>query len=76
MKASLLAALAVSTIIMAAPARAANCPADPEKASFAIWNAGELKMNVEATGTHPCGRQMTCSGGSVKRQVKRICRWL
>ena len=33
-------------------------------------------MNVEATGTHPCGCQMTSSGGSVKRQVKRIRRWL
>jgi hypothetical protein len=77
MKLSLLVALAAfSCGCLTAPSQAATCPADPAKASFAIWKEGELKMNVEATGTHPCGRQMACSGGSVKRSVARICRWL
>ena len=57
-------------------AQAASCPLDAAKASYSIWYEDQLKMNVEATGTHPCGRQMTCAGGSVKRRVQRICHWL
>lgn len=63
-------------MLLAGAAQAASCPADAAKASYAIWYEGQLKMNVEATGTHPCGRQMTCTGGSVKRRAQRICRWL
>jgi hypothetical protein len=62
--------------LSAGAAQAASCPADAAKASYAIWYAGQLTMKVEATGTHPCGRQMTCTGGSTKRRVERICRWL
>ncbi len=62
--------------LSAAVAQAASCPADAAKASYAIWYAGQLTMKVEATGTHPCGRQMTCTGGNTKRRVERICRWL
>jgi hypothetical protein len=75
MKLPLLPAL-VSLGLSCGAAQAASCPADAAKASYAIWYEGKLQMNVEATGTHPCGRQMTCTGGSVKRRVQRICHWL
>jgi len=76
MRLTLFAAMTAFLAVIASQANAASCPADPERASYAIWKVGELKMKVEATGKHPCGREMTCTGGSVKRQVKRICRWL
>jgi|HubBroStandDraft_6_1064221.scaffolds.fasta_scaffold3889441_1 hypothetical protein len=77
MKLAVVFAIAASAMICAqAPARAAGCAVDPAKASYSIWQKGELKMNVEAIGTHPCGREMSCSGGSIKRRVERICRWL
>jgi hypothetical protein len=77
MKLAMVFAFVTSAMICyLAPAEAAGCPADPAKSSYSIWKAGELQMNVEATGTHPCGRPMSCTGGSVKRQVRRICRWL
>jgi hypothetical protein len=77
MKLATFAALAaLSWGFLSPSAQAASCPADPAKASYAIWKRGELKMNQEETGTHPCGRPMACSGGSIKRRVERICRWL
>jgi hypothetical protein len=74
MKLPLLAAALLG--LSAGVAQAASCPTDAAKASYAIWYKGQLQMKVEATGMHPCGRQMTCTGGSVKRRVERICRWL
>jgi hypothetical protein len=77
MKLTLLAAVtSLSLGLLTGGAQAASCPTDAAKASYAIWYAGQLTMKVEATGTHPCGRQMTCTGGSTKRRVERICRWL
>ena len=74
--ATYVALAALSCGCLTASAEAASCPADPAKASYAIWKRGELKMDQEETGTHPCGRRMACSGGSIKRRVERICRWL
>ena len=76
MRSAVFGALAIFLIAVASQASAASCPVDPERASYAIWKMGELKMDVAATGKHPCGREMTCTGGNTKRQVKRICRWL
>jgi hypothetical protein len=70
------AGMSLLLALSACAAQAASCPGNVAKASYAIWYVGQLKMNVEETGTHPCGRQMTCTGGSVKRRVQRICHWL
>lgn len=46
------AAMSLLLGLSAGAAQAASRPADAAKASYAIWYEGQLKMNVEATGTH------------------------
>ncbi len=55
---------------------AGACPADPVKASFQVWPAGELKMSEEETAVHPCGKKISCHGGNPRRGIQRRCEWL
>lgn len=66
----LLASFTVSPAIAAS-----KCPADPFKASTALWNWGDLRTGEVRTGTHPCGRKITCNGGKFNPLVRRSCHW-
>ena len=70
--------LAAALFFAAAPhAQAAtSCPADATKASRTIFPAGSIKPGQKATGKHPCGRQLQCSGGLTEGSRSRSCRWL
>jgi len=52
-----------------------GCPADPVKASFQVWPMGGLRSMEKATGTHPCGKTLTCYGGNTKHAAARHCEW-
>ena len=69
--------LMVVASLLAAPSTgyAGNCPADPFKASKTVWNWGILKTGQQATAVHPCGRKITCIGGSFQPDIKRSCHW-
>jgi|GEM_PF-2263182 len=54
---------------------AKKCPADPYKASQAVWNWGLIRTGEQATAVHPCGRKITCIGGRFDPAVKRSCHW-
>ncbi len=54
---------------------AKGCPADPYKASQAIWPLGALGWRQSATAMHPCGRKITCIGGRFDPDIKRSCHW-
>ncbi len=77
MRATALLILAASLIAIAPSAGdAKSCPANALKASTAIWPFGVLETGVTRTGTHPCGRQMTCVGGKWgPPQILRQCHW-
>lgn len=68
-----LAALAMAGAV--SPGFAAACPADPLKAGYQIWGAGVLKFNPAESGAHPCGRNLTCTGGATARRIPRTCNW-
>ena len=55
-------------------AHAQSCPKDASAASYAVWAANTLRDNV--TGTHPCGRRLTCIPGIVSSKPTRRCRWV
>jgi hypothetical protein len=55
-------------------AQAQSCPKDASAASYVLWAANTLRDNV--TGTHPCGRRLTCIPGIVGSKPTRKCRWL
>jgi hypothetical protein len=62
--------------LLSGPSFAAqNCPATAAKASFELWPAGQLGFGETRTGTHPCGRSLTCIGGNTHRGVQRTCKW-
>ena len=50
------------------------CPNDASTASYALWAANSLQSNV--TGTHPCGRRISCTPGKINVKGSRTCRWL
>lgn len=54
--------------------QAQSCPKDASAASYVLWAANTLRNNV--TGTHPCGRRLTCIPGIVSSKPTRKCRWL
>ncbi len=55
---------------------AKSCPANAFKASAAIWPFGAIETGETRTGTHPCGRQMTCVGGKFgPPKILRRCHW-
>jgi hypothetical protein len=43
---------------------AQSCPANATQASLAIWRDGQLPSGQTFTRMHPCGRAMTCAGGT------------
>jgi hypothetical protein len=53
---------------------AQSCPRDASRASYALWAANSLRNTV--TGTHPCGRRLTCTPGQVNVKGSRKCHWL
>jgi hypothetical protein len=67
--------LIFASVLAASAAHAGQCPADPFKASKAIWNWGDIPTGQVRTGKHPCGRQMTCTGGKFEPLVRRSCHW-
>jgi len=72
----MMAAVAFGLILAAGlPAHAADCPANASKASYDMWPANTLRPGQTFTGKHPCGREMTCTGGQVNVKGSRVCRW-
>ena len=65
----------VASVLASSSAFAGKCPADPFKASKTVWNWGILKTGQQATAMHPCGRKITCIGGSFQPDIKRSCHW-
>jgi hypothetical protein len=53
-----------------------GCPADAAAASVAVWPTGSIRSGMSVTGAHPCGRRITCTGGSRNSPGTRQCRWL
>jgi hypothetical protein len=54
---------------------ALSCPANATQASTAVWPDGKLPTGQTFTRMHPCGRQITCTGGSIADGTKRKCSW-
>ena len=67
--------LVIAAFLSIPAAHASQCPADPFTASKAIWNWGDLLTGETKTAKHPCGRQMTCTGGKFNPVVRRTCHW-
>lgn len=65
----------VAFLLAPSVGHAMQCPADPFKASKAIWNWGDLQTGETKTARHPCGRLMTCTGGRFEPLVRRSCHW-
>jgi len=72
-----LIALASLLAVLAAPsiAEAKDCPANARGASLALWAGGTIPTGKTVTGTHPCGRQLTCNGGVPGNFASRQCQW-
>jgi hypothetical protein len=58
------------------PGLAQKCPANANEASSAVWPKGAIRTGKTVTGKHPCGRRITCVGGSQNARGSRSCRWL
>jgi hypothetical protein len=73
----ILFALTAATVLLAtaSAAPAAPCPADARAASLALWPGGSIKTGKTVSGTHPCGRQLTCVGGIPGNFSSRECHW-
>jgi hypothetical protein len=63
-------------LIAVAPAAQAKCPGSAAQASKAIWPSGNIPAGRRVTATHPCGRQIECTGGTSAGSKTRHCRWL
>jgi hypothetical protein len=74
-KLMLLATLAAALVSSEAAAQKAggSCPANATRASSALWNNNSLPRDVQVSGTHPCGRKITCRSGS--GDYGRTCWW-
>ena len=66
---------AVAIFAATSTAGATGCPADPRSASLALWAGGTIRTGRTVTGTHPCGRQLTCIGGVPGNFASRECHW-
>jgi hypothetical protein len=75
---SLILAGATLLVVALAPSAvwAKNCPANATKASFAVWPPNSIATGYTATGKHPCGRRLACTGGDTGRTASRRCHWL
>ena len=67
--------VAVPALVAPSAGYAGRCPADPFKASTALWNWGDMRTGQVKTGLHPCGRKITCTGGKFNPLVRRSCHW-
>jgi hypothetical protein len=54
---------------------APNCPSSALKAGFELWPVGQLPFGETRSGSHPCGKSVTCIGGNPHRGVLRTCEW-
>ena len=75
MRTGALLLIVTASVLFPSAAFAGKCPADPYKASQAVWNWGILKTGELATAEHPCGRKITCIGGRFQPLVRRSCHW-
>ena len=79
-----LTCLAVATGLLAGATTAAfaqgsqksACPSSASQASQQVWPEGSISRGQTMTATHPCGRQLSCSGGSSQQGNRRQCKWL
>jgi len=55
--------------------QAANCPANPRNASLSLWPGGTIPTGQTVSGTHACGRKLTCTGGIPGNFTSRQCHW-
>ena len=65
----------IATVPTPSVVQAAGCPADPRRASLALWPGGSINTGKTVTGTHPCGRKLTCVGGIPGNFSSRQCHW-
>ncbi len=77
MFAQIVPVLLISIAFVAAPSavQAKGCPADARSASVALWPGGSIATGKTVTGTHPCGRALTCIGGVPGNFASRRCHW-
>jgi hypothetical protein len=67
----------IALAVVAAPAlaAAASCPENARNASLALWAGGTIPTEKTVTGTHPCGRRLSCVGGIPGNFASRECHW-
>jgi hypothetical protein len=72
-----LIAVTAAIALLAAPSavHAKDCPANPRNASLAVWPGGTIPTGRTVTGSHPCGRKLTCTGGVPGNFASRQCHW-
>jgi hypothetical protein len=71
----ILPAAAAAVLLAVATAQAQNCPADASKASRTLWASGSISTGKSVSGMHPCGRRITCTGGTSSGRGSRNCHW-
>ena len=67
---------ALGVVLMGAPVAEAACPANPNRASLALWPRDTLTAGKVVSGRHPCGRNLMCIPGVRGQTGTRQCRWL
>jgi hypothetical protein len=70
--------LSTLVALAAAPHAAAQksgdkCPANATRASAELWTNNSLPRDFVVSGTHSCGRKITCRSGS--GDYSRTCWW-
>jgi hypothetical protein len=69
------AVLLVALILAPSVAEAKDCPSNAVRASTDVWSAGSIPPGRTLTKTHPCGRQLKCTGGIRNDIWTRRCYW-
>jgi hypothetical protein len=67
--------VALGILIGPSLAQGQKCPVNANDASRSIWGSGSIGTGKTVTAMHPCGRQITCRGGSLRGRGARDCRW-
>ena len=68
--------MALAGALAPSAGHARSCPASALKASTAVWPFNALVTGQTKSAMHPCGRQITCTGGKWgPPQVLRQCHW-
>jgi len=75
MRAALILAAVTITISLGPAMAQGKCPASALTASYKVWAPDTLPTGRTATGTHPCGKSLTCTGGVRGQRASRVCRW-